>query len=61
MPGHADGEAALVDVPIDEVQLGVAGRTLLAIFGVGVAVLHAKEFAGVDRHGFTISALDEEH
>jgi hypothetical protein len=29
-PGHPDDEAALADVPIDDVQLGVAGRTLLA-------------------------------
>jgi hypothetical protein len=61
VPGHADDKAALVDVPVDEVQLGVAGRTLLAIFGVRVAVLHAGELAGVDRHGVAVAALNEQH
>ncbi len=42
---HADDEAALVDVLIDEVQLGVTGRTLLAIFGAGMAALRAGDFA----------------
>src|ERR1035438_7527377 len=51
----------LVHVLIDEVQLGVAGRTLLTIFGVRVAVLHAGELAGGDRHGLAVAALDEQH
>jgi hypothetical protein len=48
MPSHADDEAALIHVLIDEVQLGVAGRTLLAIFSVRVAVLNARKLPGVD-------------
>jgi hypothetical protein len=38
MAGHADREASLVDVQIDEVQLGIAGRALLAVFGNGQEV-----------------------
>jgi hypothetical protein len=60
-PVSADDEAALVYVLVDEVQLGVAGRTLLAIFGVCVAVLDAGKLAGVDRHGLAVAALEEQH
>jgi hypothetical protein len=31
--GHADDEAALIDVLVDEVQLGVAGRTFKVLIG----------------------------
>jgi hypothetical protein len=35
-----------IDVLVDEVQLGVTGRTLLPIFGVREPVLHAGELPG---------------
>jgi hypothetical protein len=61
MAGHADHQAALVDLLIDELQLGIAGRTLLAIFGVRETVLDAGNWRVSNRHGLAVAALDEKH